>query len=99
MIMVRMVILLLAILAYTGMNSEAVSCPRGKHGSDRGGGCTDHEIDGSSFVMVPNLVASFVFRPESTMPKPPELRESGMAYHESLLHIHGALHKRVLRTT
>ena len=92
-IMVGMVILLLAILAYTGMNSEAVSCTRDKHGSDGGGGCTDHEIDGGSFVMVPNLVASFVFKPELTMPKPPELREAGMAYHESLLHVLGALHK------
>ena len=43
--------------------------------------------------MVPDLVESFVFKPESTMPKPPELKEAGMAYHESLLHILGALNK------
>ena len=50
-------------IGYTGMNSEAVSCTRDKHGSDGGGGCTDHKNDGGSFVMVPNLVESFVFRP------------------------------------
>ena len=43
--------------------------------------------------MVPNLVKSFVFKPELTMPKPPELKEAGMAYYESLLHVLGALHK------
>jgi hypothetical protein len=47
---------------YTGMNSKAVSCTRDKHGSDGGGGCTDHKNDGGSFVMVPDLVESFVFK-------------------------------------
>ena len=27
------------------------------------------------------------------MPKPPELKEAGMAYHESLLQVLGAIHK------
>ena len=78
---------------YTGMNSKAVSCMHDKHGSDGGVRCTDHKNDGGSFVMVPDLVKSFVFKPGSTMPKPPELKEVGMTYHESLLHVRGALHK------
>ena len=73
---------------YTGMNSEAVSQTRDGHGSDGGG-----DGDGSFATVVPDLVESFVFKPESTMPKPPLLEEAGLAYHAALLHVLGALHE------
>jgi isopenicillin N synthase-like dioxygenase len=70
---------------YTGMNSEAVSQTRDGHGSDGGGGNVG--------MVVPDLVESFVFKPESTMPKPPLLEKTGMAYHAALLQVLSSLHE------
>jgi isopenicillin N synthase-like dioxygenase len=70
---------------YTGMNSEAVSQTRDGHGSDGGGG--------NGAMVVPDLVESFVFKPESTMPKPPLLEKTGLAYHAALLQVLSSLHE------
>ncbi|KAL3815357.1 hypothetical protein ACHAXA_002141 [Cyclostephanos tholiformis] len=87
---------------YTAMGVEAVSRSRDSHGSD-GGGATDHGGDDDddddhdddraiASAALPDLVESFVFRPESSMPKPPILEEAGAAYHAALLRVLEALH-------
>jgi isopenicillin N synthase-like dioxygenase len=61
---------------YTGMNSEAVSQTHDGHGSDGGGG--------NVAMVVPDHIESFVFKPELTMPKPPLLEKTGLAYPAAL---------------
>ena len=78
---------------YTGIGSEAVSRSRDEHGSDRGGGGANHDDANGSRVTLPDLVKSFVYKPESPKPKPLELQEVGSAYHAALLRVLEALHK------
>jgi isopenicillin N synthase-like dioxygenase len=72
---------------YTGMGIEAVSRSRDAHGSD--GGAADHAVA----TAPPDLVESFVFKPESPMPKPAVLEKAGAAYHAALLRVLDALHR------
>ena len=71
---------------YTGMGVEAVSRTRDEHGSDGG---AESELKAA----LPDLVESYIFKPEVTdKPKPPALREAGAAYHRELLRVLGCLH-------
>jgi isopenicillin N synthase-like dioxygenase len=73
---------------YAALGAEAVSRTRDAHGSDGGAGaCRDRHA-----VAPPDLVESFVFRPESPMPRPAVLEEAGSAYHAALLRVLDALH-------
>ena len=70
---------------FTGMGVEAVAQSRDDHGSD--GGATQT-------TALPDLVESFVFKPEeTTKPKPPSMDEAGHAYHAALLKVLDALHR------
>ena len=69
---------------FTGMGTEAVSRTRDKHGSDGG---ADHA------GALPDLVESFIFKPESPKPKPAVLEEAGAAYYAALLRVLETLHK------
>jgi isopenicillin N synthase-like dioxygenase len=75
---------------YTGVGIEAVSRTRDVHGSDGGGGGDRATVVAAA---PPDLVESFVFKPESSMPKPPALEIPGAAYHAALLRVLDALHR------
>ena len=74
---------------FTGMGTEAVSRTRvvGEHGSDGGA-----EDKAKTVTALPDLVESFIFKPESPKPKPPPLEGVGDAYHAELLRVLGCLH-------
>ena len=68
---------------FTAMGTEAVSRTRDEHGSDGGA---------SLKAALPDLVETFIFKPESPKPRPPVLEEAGSAYHTELLRVLGCLH-------
>ena len=72
---------------YTSMGTEAVSRTRDEHGSDGGG-----ENKAQVQTALPDLVESFIFKPESPKPKPSELQAVGDAYHGEVLRVLGCLH-------
>ena len=79
---------------YTGVGIEAVSRTRDVHGSDGGAGnVSDQHYDNAAIAAPPDLVESFVYKPESSMPKPPALEMPGAAYHDALLRVLDALHE------
>ena len=72
---------------YTGMGTEAVSRTRDAHGSD--GGTAD---EATAKAALPDLVESFIFKPDSPKPPPDSLASAGNAYHSELLRVLGCLH-------
>ena len=71
---------------YTGMGTEAVSRTRDEHGSDRG--AQEANTRGA-----PDLVESFIFKPDSPRPNPVQLEAAGVAYHRELLRVLSCLHR------
>ena len=71
---------------YTGSGTEAVSRTRDTHGSDGGGEASETK------AALPDLVESFIFKPDSLKPKPMSLDAAGHAYHRELLRVLGCLH-------
>ena len=69
---------------YTGVGTEAVSRTRDAHGSDGG---ADHA------GAMPDLVESFVFKPESPMSRLAVLEGAGAAYHAAILRVLDTLHR------
>ena len=72
---------------YTGMGTEAVTRTRDEHGSD-GGAANQSEMS----VALPDLVESFIFKPDSPKPRPVSLEQAGHIYHKELLRVLGCLH-------
>ena len=69
---------------YTGMGTEAVSRTRDEHGMDGGVEDTASVVTG-----VPDLVESFIYKPESPKPQPAALTTAGCAYFTELLRVLG----------
>ena len=73
---------------FTGMGTEAVSRTRDAHGSD--GGASDPS---KTQAAVPDLVESFIFKPDSPVARPPSLEAVGHVYHSELLRVLGCIHR------
>ena len=69
---------------FTPTGTESVSRSRDAHGSDGGASTAD---------AAPDLVESFIFKPDSTRPPPPSLAAPASAYHKALEKLLCALHK------
>lgn len=70
---------------FTSMGTEAVARTRDGHGSDGGGSDAD-------LTALPDLVESFIFKPDSPKPPPAAMDAPGRAYHDALLRVLDSLH-------